>query len=113
MRPPRGYLALLAIVAVAFGFVALHVGGVLTVENLFLLLVNYVFQVFAVTVLAALGGVFLGLVLGHRMLASRAFTPFERELLQALGHLRARLEALDARDRELRERLEGLEKRVR
>ena len=113
MKLPRAYLAVLAVVAAVFAFVALTALGVVTVQSVFLLLLNYVFQVFAVTVLAALGGVFLGMVLAHRMLASRGFTPFERELLETMADLRTELQRLQARDDALRERLEALEKRAR
>jgi membrane glycosyltransferase len=110
---PRAYVAALAVVAAIFAFTALTALGVVTLESVSLLLFNFVFQVFAVTVLAALGGVFLGMVLAHRMLSSRGFTPFERELLQALAEVRTELQRMQARDEALRERLESLEKRAR
>lgn len=110
---PKQYWLGLAVVAGLFALVALSATGLLTVESLFLLLVNYVFQIFAVTVLAALGGVFLGMVLAHRMLASRGFTPFERELLGTLADVRTELQRLQARHDELQERLDGLGKRLK
>lgn len=113
MALPRAYIAALVLVGLIFGFIALSAAGVFAVESLFLLLVNYLFQIFAVTVLAALGGVFLGMVLAHRMLASRGFTPFERELLQTLADVRTELQRLQAREAEHRERLDSVEKRLR
>jgi hypothetical protein len=110
---PKRYWVALGVVALIFAFILLSATGVLTVESLFLLLVNYVFQVFAVTVLAALGGVFLGMVLAHRMLASRGFTPFERELLQTLAEVRTELQRIQSREEGLQERLAALEKRLR
>lgn len=112
MALPKAYLAALAVVGVIFAFIALSAAGVITFESLFLVLLNYVFQIFAVTVLAALGGVFLGMVLAHRMLASRGFTPFERELLQALADVRTELQRMQARDADRQERLDALEKRL-
>lgn len=113
MTLPRAYLAALALVAAVFAFVALTGLGIIPVQSVFLLLLNYVFQVFAVTVLAGLGGVFVGMYLAHRMLAGRGFTPFERELLSALADVRTELQRMQARDAEQRERLEALEKRLR
>lgn len=113
MALPRAYIAALAVVGLLFAFIALTALGVITVESVFLLLINYVFQVLAVTVLAALGGVLVGMVMAHRMLATRRFTPFERELLETLTQVRAQLAKREALDRELMERLEGLEKRMR
>jgi membrane protein implicated in regulation of membrane protease activity len=110
--PKRYWLALGLVVLVAL-FIGLSAFGLLTVESLFLLLVNYVFQIFAVTVLAALGGVFLGMLMAHRMLASRGFTPFERELLQTLADVKTELQKLQAREAEVQERLDSLEKRMR
>lgn len=113
MSLPRVYVAALAAVGALFAFIALTALGVLSVQSVFLLLVNYVFQVFAVTVLAALGGVFLGMVMAHRMLGSRGFSPFERELLQTLADVRAELQRARAREEELAERVAVLERRAR
>lgn len=113
MGLPKAYIAALLFVGLLFALIAASAAGLLTVESLFLLLVNYVFQIFAVTVLAALGGVFLGMVLAHRILASRGFTPFERELLQTMAEVKTELQRIQARDAEVRERLDGLEKRLR
>lgn len=112
MTLPRGYLAALGGIVGLFAFFALVALGSITLESVFLLLLNYVFQVFAVTVLAALGGVFLGMVLAHRMLASRGFTPFERELLEAVVEVRAQLQKREQREIELQERLASIEKKL-
>jgi hypothetical protein len=111
MEVPRSYVAALAVVAAIFVLLALSASGAITVESLFLLLVNYVFQIFAVTVLAALGGVFLGMVLAHRLLATRGFTPFERELLQSLADVKTELQRLRTSDEALQEGLRDLAKR--
>lgn len=113
MRLPKRFWLALGLVALVALFIGLSAFGLFTVESLFLLLVNYVFQVFAVTVLAALGGVFLGMLMAHRMLASRGFTPFERELLQTLADVKTELQKLEARGTEVQERLDSLEKRIR
>jgi len=113
MSVPRSYVAAFLVVGAIFAFIALTTTGLIPLESLYLALANYVVQVFAVTVLAALGGVFLGMLLAHRMLASRSFSPFEREILQTLAAVRARLEEQRVRDQELMDRLEGLEKRLR
>ena len=112
MGLPRLYIVALVVVGALFTFIALTALRIVPVESVFLLLLNYVFQIFAVTVLAALGGVFLGMVLAHRMLASRSFNPFERELLATLAEIRAELERARARDEDLVERLRALEKRL-
>lgn len=113
MQLPKRFWVALGLVVLVGLFTGLSAFGLLTVESLFLLLVNYVFQIFAVTVLAALGGVFLGMLMAHRMLASRGFTPFERELLQTLADVKTELQKLQARETEVQERLGGLEKRLR
>ncbi|HVL86791.1 MAG TPA: hypothetical protein VM681_02090 [Candidatus Thermoplasmatota archaeon] len=113
MSLPKAYLALLALVGLAFAAVALTATGVVTVESVFLLLLNYVFQVFAVTVLAALGGVFVGMLLAHRILSTRGFSAFERELLETLGDVRERLDDMKRHDQALAKRIEILERQVR
>lgn len=113
MDLPKRYWVALGFLVLLGLFTGLSAFGLLTVESLFLLLVNYVFQIFAVTVLAALGGVFLGMVLAHRMLASRGFTPFERELLGTLADVKTELQRLQARDAEVQERVTSMEKRLR
>lgn len=113
MRLPRAYVAALGLVAAVFAFVALTAFNVIPVESLFLVLVNHVFQIFAVTVLAGIGGIFVGMVLAHRILAARTFSPFERELLQSMGEVRQALERLREREQAMQDRLQTLEKRVR
>lgn len=110
--PKRYWLAMGVLLVIAV-FTGLSAFGLLTVESLFLLLVNSIFQIFAVTVLAALGGVFLGMVMAHRMLASRGFTPFERELLQTLADVKTELQRLQAKEQVVEERLGSVEKRLR
>ncbi|MCA1814083.1 MAG: hypothetical protein LC624_09050 [Halobacteriales archaeon] len=112
MRLPRLYVVGLGLVGLLFAFVALTAAGVVTVQSIFLLLLNYVFQFFAVTVLAALGGVFLGMVLAHRMFSQRRFTPFEESLLQNLADVRTELQRVQVREQELQDQLRRLEKRL-
>lgn len=85
-----GVLALLAVVSALIAF------GVPPFDNLWTFIATGSIIVLVYLVFGILGGLFVGMVIAHRVLANRTFTPFERDVLLALGEIRERLDHLEA-----------------
>jgi len=96
-RPPAAYVAVLAVLAVIGLMMTLTFYGVPPFDNLQLFILTNVVGFFTLLVLGVVGGAFVGMLLAHRILASRQFTPFERTVLQGIEDVRARLDALEKR----------------
>ncbi len=75
----------------------LQITGVLTLADLAANPVLFLVAFVIVAVLSAVGAMFIGVFVTHRIFASSEFTPFEREML----HMREEV-------REIRERLEEI-----
>ena len=89
---------LVMVFLVALGvLVALISFNVPPFDNLATFIVTSSITVLAYMVFGILGGLFVGMVLAHRVLANRSFTPFEREVLHSLAEIRERLDALEAK----------------
>lgn len=84
-----GFLLALGIV------VALVAFSVPPFDNLATWIVTSSITVLAYMVFGILGGLFVGMVLAHRVLSNRTFTPFEREVLESLAEIRERLDRLE------------------
>ena len=57
-------------------------------------LTNFI-GVVTLLILGVVGGAFVGMLLAHRILGNREFTPFERDVLRSLQEIRDRLDRLD------------------
>lgn len=71
--------------------------GVPPFDNLQIFLLTNLLGLFAVVVLGVLGGAFVGLIAGHRILATREFSPFERAVVERLNEIREHQDALEKR----------------
>ncbi|MEA3200691.1 MAG: hypothetical protein QOE90_2119 [Thermoplasmata archaeon] len=94
-RFPISYWTLAGALAVAATFVALVYFGVPPFDNLAIFVLTQAIGFVLLLVLGVVGGAFVGMLLAHRMLANRQFTPFERTVLESLEEIRARLETLE------------------
>lgn len=98
MRPPPArYVAILVGLALFALFLTLTFLGVPPFDNLALFIFTNVAGFFTLLILGVVGGAFVGMLLAHRMLANRQFTPFERTVLEGIEDVRARLDALEKR----------------
>lgn len=101
MTPPKRYLAAIALVALLALVPALAYMGVPPFNNTAVFLGVNAASLFILLVFGVIGGAFVGMVLAHRILANRDFTPYERTVLESLADIRGRLEALEKRAGEL------------
>lgn len=97
-RPPIAFVATIAALVVLSVFVGLVSFGVPPFDNVAVFILSQVAGAFTLLVFGVIGGAFVGMLLAHRILANREFTPFERTVLESLADLRARLDRLE-RDR--------------
>lgn len=98
MRVPFSWITLLLAVGVVGAIFGLMWFQVIEVSALFFALTNVVVLTL-VFVFAVLGGAFAGMLMTHRMLANREFSPVERTILETHAEVKAlgkRLEALEA-----------------
>jgi hypothetical protein len=103
MKIPLPYILLLATVIVLGAVVALVWFNFLTVSAIFFELTNIVL-LSLLFVFAALGGAFVGMLMTHRMLANREFSPTERTVLEINAEIRAVSKRLEA----MEEKLDGI-----
>lgn len=91
------YVAVLLVLAAIATLSTLTFLGVPPFDNLQVFILTSVASVVTLLVLGVVGGAFVGMLIAHRMLASRQFTPFERAVLESLESIKARLDALEKR----------------
>lgn len=94
---PVSYWILLGVLAVAASFIALVWLGVPPFDNPAMFVFTTAVGFVLLLILGIVGGAFVGMLLAHRILANRQFTPFERTVLENLEEIRARLDALEGR----------------
>ena len=97
MRLPKRYLAAVATVAALALVPALAYLGVPPFNNTAVFLGVNAASLFILLVFGVIGGAFVGMVLAHRILANREFSPYERTVLESLADIRERLHALEKR----------------
>lgn len=86
-----GFLVLLGLIP------ALAYMGVPPFNNTAVFLGVNVASVLILLVFGVIGGAFVGMLLSHRILANREFTPYERRILESLEELKTRLDAIEKR----------------
>ena len=95
-RPPTAYLLVLGGILLVALLSALIHWGVPPFDNLAVFILSQVASLFTLVLLAVLGGAAVGMLLAHRILSNRDFTPFERSVLENLSDIRERLDRLEA-----------------
>jgi hypothetical protein len=99
MRWPKRYLAAIGVVALLALVPALAYMGVPPFNNTAVFLGVNAASLFILLVFGVIGGAFVGMLLAHRILANREFSPFERTMLEGLSEIRERLDALEKRQK--------------
>lgn len=97
-RLPMSYLAALLVLLGLATLAALVSFSVPPFDNLAVFILGQVVGAFTLLVFGVLGGAFVGMLLAHRILSNREFTPFERTVLESLADIRERIERLEAQD---------------
>ncbi|GEM_PF-3169284 len=97
-RFPLSYWILAGALLVAAAFIALVWLGVPPFDNLALFVLTQAVGFVLLLVLGVVGGAFVGMLLAHRILANRQFTPFERTMLEGLEEIRERLDRLEGKE---------------
>lgn len=97
MKLPKRYLAAIITVAVLALVPVLAYMGVPPFNNTAVFLGVNAASFFILLLFGVFGGAFVGMVLAHRILANREFTPYERTVMESLADIRDRLEALEKR----------------
>ena len=101
MRLTRWTLVWVAIVG---ALVAIEIGvitGNLTPGDLFGSFLSFLVILLVISVLSIVGAVFVGMLVSHRFLSTRGFSPFEQEMLR----MRQEIRELSERVREIATRL--------
>lgn len=100
MRLSRWTLLWILIVGVLVAIWVAVLTGYLTPGDIVGSFLGLVFALVVISILAIIGAVFLGMVISHRIMSGRGFTPFEEEMLkmrQELRDLHDRVEAIAAK----------------
>lgn len=95
---PAPYLVVMGGLVALGALVALVAFSVPPFDNLATFIFTGTIAVLVYLIFGVIGGFFAGMVVAHRVLANRQFTPFEREVLQALSEVRERLDRLERQE---------------
>lgn len=96
-RPPAMYLLLLGALLIVAIIATLTYLGVRPFDSLSFFIATSAASFFVLLIAGVVGGVFVGMLIAHRILGNREFSPFERTVLQSLEDVRERLDRLEAR----------------
>lgn len=94
--PLRYVAALVSLILIAALWVLTWL-GVPPFDNITVFLLTNVVGLLAVIVLGVLGGAFVGLMLAHRIFSTRAFSPFERAVMESLLEIKEHQRAIEER----------------
>jgi hypothetical protein len=102
MRISRPTLAWLVIVIVLVVVLVGQLLGIISIESALANFYILFIALLAVTILAVIGAVFLGIFISHRIFTGKDFTPFEKEMLSLKDDIEDIKEKLDriAKDKE-------------
>jgi hypothetical protein len=94
-RPPTAYILVFGGFLVVALFSALVHWGVPPFDNLQVFIFSQVASLFTLVLLGVMGGAAVGMLVAHRILSNRDFSPFERSVLESLSDIRERLDRLE------------------
>lgn len=97
-RPSWSTLAWVTIVLVLVGIEIGQLVGLVSFEDIIANFFVFVFSLVVIAILAVIGAVFIGMVITHRILAGKEFSPFEGEMMKMaedVRFIRERLEAME------------------
>lgn len=101
MKLTRWTLLGLLIIAVLIAIEIAVVTGWLTPGDLIGSFLTFIWVLAAISILSIVGAVFVGMLVSHRLLSTKGFTPFEQEMLR----MRQEIRELSDRVREIGARL--------
>lgn len=104
MRLPKRYLAAVVAVALLALVPVLAYLGVPPFNNTAAFFNFNAVALVSLLLFGVLGGAFVGMVLAHRILANREFSPYERTVLERLAEIRDRLDSIEKRTEEIERR---------
>jgi uncharacterized protein YneF (UPF0154 family) len=102
MRISRPTLAWLLIVIVLVAVLIGQLLGIISIESALANFYILFIALLAITILAVIGAVFLGIFISHRIFTGKDFTPFEKEMLSMkddIAHIKEKLDGM-AKDEE-------------
>ena len=79
--PPIYYLIVITLIIIMGWIIVISLGWV-TVDNILVDFIGFISMLVVIFMLAVLGAVFLGMFISHKILSSKGFTPFEREMME-------------------------------
>ena len=82
LKIPPGYILLIILVLVVIVFILSIWTGILDIQDVYVLIATSLILWGGIIFVAIMGGVFIGMLLGHRLLSSANLTPFEEEMLR-------------------------------
>lgn len=94
-RPPLTYFLVFGAILVVATLYALVHWAVPPFDNFQVFIVSQLTSIFTLLILGILGGAAVGMLIAHRILSNRDFTPFERSVLESLSDIRERLDRLE------------------
>ena len=95
MRISRLTIVWLIIVIVLVAILAGQLLGIISIESALTNFYIFITALLAITILAIIGAVFLGIFISHRIFTGRDFTPFEKEMLSMkddINHIKSKLD---------------------
>lgn len=95
MRISRPTLAWLIIVIILVVLLAAQLLGIISIESALANFYILIVALLAVTILAVIGAVFIGIFISHRIFTGQDFTPFEKEMLSMKDDIEQMKEKLD------------------
>jgi len=96
-RRPMAYSIILIGLAALGTIVVLIALGVPPFDNFAVFILSQIAAALTLLVFGVIGGAFVGMLVAHRILANRDFTPFEKAVMAGLDDLRLRLDRLEAK----------------
>lgn len=105
MNLNRWTILWIAVVVLLLTVLVLELGGVFRIEDLIANPVLFLIAFVIVAVLSAVGAMFIGVFVTHRIFSSADFTPFEREML----HMRREVQTIKDRLEEVLKALQNPE----
>ena len=81
-RIPRIFILIVLILVIIAIWIIGFLSGLLSVNDILLNFLGFISMIVAITMLAIIGAIFLGMYISHRALSRRGFTPFEISMLE-------------------------------
>jgi len=112
--PPKTYLFSLVLIVGILIFIALSYMNMIEHQDIFWIMQEFIVRWSFIFIFAIIGGVFFGMLLGHRILSVNQFTPFEKAMLEMRSEIKSIKEKFDEYDaNEVISKIIAIEKELR